>query len=613
MTGKPLRIGTRDSILATWQARFVQERMKRAGHPSGLRFIKTEGDRVLDTPLPLMGGKGVFTKALDDALLAGEIDLAVHSLKDIPTRLPDGLAIGAVSEREDTADVLVTRDAAKAYLAGAAVAPGSDATTSGPAATGSTASASSAASAGGALLWLGDPRYEAVIASSSNRRIGQWLSRYPRHRMTDIRGNVQTRLRKLAESDWDGAIFAAAGLIRLGLHRVISTRLDWMLPAPAQGAMAVMIRDGDDRIREVLACVHDPETALCTAIERDVLHALEGGCSAPVGALAVVDDGQVRLRVATVYPDGTGFLSFELSELQDRAADLGRRAADEALRRGADALIRDLRGTGKPDQPGGGSKPAPARMAISTRTVDSGEVSLALQHGVGLMDYPVWQYRWITPPPHLTATILAEEPQAWVFTSRRGVEGWWRVWKEQMKKQQLRDEIPGRAVQKGPDPGAAGSVRTPIPRTYAVGDATAHAVRRFFGQADIRTAEAGDGKSLGEDLAGDGVRSAVHFCAVERRPELAEVCMKHGISLTEAEVYERGPVSDPKPLLTAFDALLFFSPDGVAEFLRIYGMPEGSWKPVAVGQTTAAAVRRETGREPLIASSPSFEEMLKLV
>jgi len=117
VTGKPLRIGTRDSILATWQARFVQERLKRAGCPSGLHFIKTEGDRVLDTPLPLMGGKGVFTKALDDALLSGEIDLAVHSLKDIPTRLPSGLAIGAVSEREDPADVLVTRETARAYLA----------------------------------------------------------------------------------------------------------------------------------------------------------------------------------------------------------------------------------------------------------------------------------------------------------------------------------------------------------------------------------------------------------------------------------------------------------------------------------------------------------------
>jgi len=518
--------------------------------------------------------------------------------------------------------------------------------------------------------YLKDPKHRAVIASSSNRRIGQWLSRYPLHRVTDIRGNVQTRLRKLAESDWDGAIFAAAGLVRLGLHDVMSVRLDWMLPAPAQGAMAVMIRADDERIREALTSVHDPDTSLCTGIERDVLHALEGGCSAPVGALATVEEDVVHLLLATVYPDGTGFLSFQMSESRDSARDLGRRAADEALRRGADMLIRDLRGGSKADRSvvaAGMHKErdaAATRLAISTRTVTSVEVSLAGQHGIRLMDYPVWQYRWIAPPTHLTATILAEEPQAWVFTSRRGVEGWWRTWQEQLRKQKLRNEIRGKTSQQVPGkeilgklpeqvPGneisgkssqqAQGRDAMRIPPVYAVGDATADAVRRFFGEAgireadirvaddtqaditqenitqdnirqtDIRVAERGDGKSLGEGLLRDGVRNAVHFCAVERRTELAEFCMKHGISLTETEVYQRTPVSNRKPLFTAFDALLFFSPDGVTEFFRVYGVPGGSWRPVAIGHTTAAAIQKETGRKPLIAASPSFEEMLKLV
>jgi len=677
VTGKPLRIGTRDSILATWQARFVQERLKRAGYPSELHFIKTEGDRVLDTPLPLMGGKGVFTKALDDALLSGETDLAVHSLKDIPTRLPSGLAIGAVSEREDPADVLVTREAARAYLAG--TASGSPDTASPDGGSPDDVSQDATSNSGSLGLrvpdtapsqYLKDPKHRAVIASSSNRRIGQWLSRYPLHRVTDIRGNVQTRLRKLAESDWDGAIFAAAGLVRLGLHDVMSVRLDWMLPAPAQGAMAVMIRADDERIREALTSVHDPDTSLCTGIERDVLHALEGGCSAPVGALATVEEDVVHLLLATVYPDGTGFLSFQMSESRDSARDLGRRAADEALRRGADMLIRDLRGGSKADRSvvaAGMHKErdaAATRLAISTRTVTSVEVSLAGQHGIRLMDYPVWQYRWIAPPTHLTATILAEEPQAWVFTSRRGVEGWWRTWQEQLRKQKLRNEIRGKTSQQVPGkeilgklpeqvPGneisgkssqqAQGRDAMRIPPVYAVGDATADAVRRFFGEAgireadirvaddtqaditqenitqdnirqtDIRVAERGDGKSLGEGLLRDGVRNAVHFCAVERRTELAEFCMKHGISLTETEVYQRTPVSNRKPLFTAFDALLFFSPDGVTEFFRVYGVPGGSWRPVAIGHTTAAAIQKETGRKPLIAASPSFEEMLKLV
>lgn len=612
MTGKPLRIGTRDSILATWQARFVQERLKRAGTPSELIFIKTEGDRVLDTPLPLMGGKGVFTKALDEALLDAEIDLAVHSLKDIPTRLPEGLVIGAVSEREDTADVLVTREAARAYFGGGADSPGDDEE---PA----DASVVPASFPEQSTAWLDDPGYEAVIASSSHRRIGQWLAQYPRHRTTDIRGNVQTRLRKLAESDWNGAVFAAAGLVRLGLHELISIRLDWMLPAPAQGAMAVIIREGDDRIRKEVACVHDPATALCTGIERELLRILEGGCSAPVGALATLAGSTVRLCVNTVYPDGTGLLSFDMSALADEAVGLGRRAADEALRRGADALIRDLGG--------GVARAAIPRkpLALSTRTVTSPEVALARRSGIRLMDYPVWQYRWVAPPPHLMATIMAEAPKAWVFTSRRGVEGWWRVWKEQMKKQVLRNEMIDRArgTQAGTaygakdEPGVPGPHPPSIPRVYAVGETTAQTVRHLFGEVDIRVAST-DGEALGRDLVGDGVARVVHFCAVERRPELARLCMANGIALTEAEVYERRPLSAPKPLRTTFEALLFFSPDGVREFLRIYAerirlMPEGSWKAIAVGQTTAAAFRKQTGREPLTASTPSLEEMLKLV
>ncbi len=330
MTVKPLRIGTRDSILATWQARYVAEVLEKAGYRVELHFVKTEGDRVLDTPLPLMGGKGVFTKALDDALLADEIDLAVHSLKDIPTRLPEGLEVGAVSRRDDTADVLVTRRSA------GITDPATEEEKRETAKNRNILSKEEYA-------FLTGSQSEAVIASSSNRRIGQWLARYPRHQMTDIRGNIQTRLRKLEESSWDGAIFAAAGLKRLNLNHHIATVLDWMLPAPAQGAMGVMIKkDAAREVKESIRRVHDSDTALCTKIERDVLHTLEGGCSAPVGALAGIMGKKVRLQVNTVYPDGTGMIQFEMSETRDKAGDLGRRAADEALKRGADELIRDL-------------------------------------------------------------------------------------------------------------------------------------------------------------------------------------------------------------------------------------------------------------------------------
>ncbi len=364
MTNKPIRIGTRDSILATWQARHVEEILKTAGYATELRYIKTEGDRVIDTPLPLMGGKGVFTKALDDALLAGEIDLAVHSLKDIPTRQPEGLMIGAVSDREDTADVLVTSESVTRKPVGtgsdsasvcndsasdgndSASVGNEDVSTRNPAGGTNRYSDSDVASYASKETFpgfLSDPLYKAVIASSSNRRIGQWLARYPRHRITDIRGNIQTRLRKLSENSWDGAIFAAAGLRRLGLEHHIHVVLDWMLPAPAQGAMGVMVREDDTRIRESVMPLNNPDVALCTTIERDVLHTLEGGCSAPVGALAVIENGTVRLKVNTVYPDGTGLIQFEMSRGREHAEDLGKQAAEEALNRGAGALIRDFK------------------------------------------------------------------------------------------------------------------------------------------------------------------------------------------------------------------------------------------------------------------------------
>ncbi|MDX1640998.1 MAG: hydroxymethylbilane synthase, partial [Balneolaceae bacterium] len=238
---KPIRIGTRDSQLATWQAQTVSDKLEEAGHSTEIIFVKSEGDLDLKTPLPEMGGKGVFTKALDDALLANKIDLAVHSYKDLPTENPLPLKVAAVLEREDARDSLVAPK-------------GTD--------------------------FLEDETIEAVIATSSNRRKAQWLHRYPNHTITNIRGNVNTRLRKIDENEWHGAIFAAAGLKRIDLDHHISEYLDWMVPAPAQGAMAVMVREEDDEALSVVKPLNHAETALCTGIEREFLNEMEAGCSA---------------------------------------------------------------------------------------------------------------------------------------------------------------------------------------------------------------------------------------------------------------------------------------------------------------------------------------------
>jgi len=301
-----IRIGTRDSKLAVWQARHVADALQSSGFASELVYIKTEGDLVLDTPLPLMGGKGVFTKALDDALLAGEIDIAVHSHKDIPTQLPGGLSIVAVFEREDPRDVLVVRS-------------------------GHTLSAQE--------IMASD---EAVIATSSMRRQGQWLHRHPGHHIVDIRGNVQTRLRKLDESGWDGVIFAAAGLLRLELHDRIGAYLDWMLCAPAQGAVAVMARSENAEVTQALAGYHHAETARCVAAERACLRRLEGGCSAPVGVFARREGDEITLFANVLSTDGTVCYDVNRSApASDEQAvrDLGVQAAEALLEAGAASLL----------------------------------------------------------------------------------------------------------------------------------------------------------------------------------------------------------------------------------------------------------------------------------
>ncbi|WP_340103596.1 hydroxymethylbilane synthase [Rhodohalobacter sp. 8-1] len=301
-----IRIGTRESELATWQAKNVAGKLEALGFETELIFVKSEGDIDLTTPLTEMGGKGVFTKALDDALLDNQIDLAVHSYKDLPTDNPLPLVVSAVCKREDPRDSLVAPDG---------------------------------------IDFLNDETVQAVIATSSNRRRAQWLHRYPNHEITNIRGNVNTRLRKVKEKEWHGAIFAAAGLIRINLDHHISDYLDWMIPAPAQGAMAVMVREDDDKMIDITSNLNHAETNLCTGIERELLNEMEAGCSAPVGAHAWLNDSgdTLYLKAAALKTDGSLSYDIELSAPAKSAGGLGRKAAQELLSQGADKLVEEMK------------------------------------------------------------------------------------------------------------------------------------------------------------------------------------------------------------------------------------------------------------------------------
>ena len=296
---KLLRIGTRESQLAVWQATQVQQLLAQHGFASELVYIRSEGDIDLKTPLYEMGVQGIFTRSLDMALINNRIDLAVHSLKDVPTQLPAGIAQAAVLQRGPVNDLLVYRNGRN---------------------------------------FLDHENYSAVIATSSIRRQAQWLHKYSNHRMENLRGNVNTRLRKLNEMGWDGAIFAQAGLERINLRPENSMVLDWMLPAPSQGAIVVVCRKDDEETFAACSMLNHKLTALCTMIERNFLRTLLGGCSTPISALAVVEGDQVIFRGNILSLDGTKKAEIEKIVSLEQADTLGNAAAKELLANGGQQI-----------------------------------------------------------------------------------------------------------------------------------------------------------------------------------------------------------------------------------------------------------------------------------
>jgi hydroxymethylbilane synthase len=301
-TKDPIRIGTRESQLAVWQASQVQKLLEKEGISAVLVLIKSEGDLDLKTPLYEMNVQGIFTRSLDIALLNHSIDIAVHSMKDVPTRLAEGVRQAAVLKRGPVHDLLVYKND---------------------------------------LEFLSNK--DAQIATSSIRRKAQWLHRYPGHQIHNLRGNVNTRLRKLAEEPWDAAIFAQAGLERIGLRPVKSLVLDWMLPAPAQGAILVACREDDEQLYSACQPLDDPDTALCTRIERDFLRGLLGGCSTPISALAEIEAEDVYFIGQLMSPDGRQQAMIEKILPAEIAADIGKTAAAELLERGGREIADSLR------------------------------------------------------------------------------------------------------------------------------------------------------------------------------------------------------------------------------------------------------------------------------
>ncbi|GAB3295580.1 hydroxymethylbilane synthase [Pseudidiomarina andamanensis] len=303
---KTLRIATRKSLLAMWQAEHIKARLEQLHEDLTVELLpmSTRGDVILDTPLAKIGGKGLFVKELEVAMLEGQADLAVHSMKDLPVEFPEGLELFGICEREDPRDAFVSNNYAQ----------------------------------------LDDLPEGAIVGTCSLRRKCQILANFPHLVVHDLRGNVQTRLRKLDEGQFDAIILAASGLIRLELTDRIKQRIpaELSLPANGQGVLGIECRSDDDATKALLAPLTCADTRSCVLAERAMNRRLQGGCQVPIGAYAELHGDQLHLRGLVGRPDGSEIIEGEIKGHRDHAEALGTELAEYLLARGAGKILQDV-------------------------------------------------------------------------------------------------------------------------------------------------------------------------------------------------------------------------------------------------------------------------------
>ncbi|MCW8839559.1 MAG: hydroxymethylbilane synthase [Gammaproteobacteria bacterium] len=306
MNKKLIRIATRESLLALWQAEYVATALKNAypGLEVELVKMKSKGDKILDTPLAKIGGKGLFVKELEDGMLNGDADIAVHSMKDVPMELPEGLHLPVICPREDPRDAYVSNN----------------------------------------FKSLDELPQGAVVGTSSLRRQSQLLAMRPDLQIKFLRGNVQTRLRKLDDGEYDAIILAGAGLKRLKLEERITEMLEvtTMLPACGQGAVGIECREDDDELNLMLAALNDAKTSARVRTERAMNRRLEGGCQVPIAGYAELDHGVIVMHAMVASPDGKEVIRGNISGYPEAAEELGIALAEDLLSRGADAILAEL-------------------------------------------------------------------------------------------------------------------------------------------------------------------------------------------------------------------------------------------------------------------------------
>ena len=301
MSKYKIRIGTRKSKLALWQANTVASRLREVGYESSIITVQSEGDLNLTQPIYSLGIQGVFTRALDSFLIKQKIDIAVHSLKDVPTLIPSGIFLGAVLKRGNPSDIILYDK-------------------------------------------MEDQNKNGLIGTGSLRRKAQWLKKYPLDKIEPIRGNIQTRIKKLSSQKFKGIILAKAAIDRLAINDVNFKKLDWMIPAPSQGAVGIACLDSNKFIMKILSKINCDQTSHCTKIEREFLRILEGGCSAPIGGIARIEKEHVHFDGGIFSLDGkvsqvcTHKFSTEKNPIYQ-----GKLIANELLKNGGDKIINSIK------------------------------------------------------------------------------------------------------------------------------------------------------------------------------------------------------------------------------------------------------------------------------
>jgi hydroxymethylbilane synthase len=517
---KIIRIGTRDSELALWQAKTVQQQLEHLGHKTQLVPVKSTGDLVLDKPLYELGITGIFTRTLDIAMLNNDIDIAVHSLKDVPTLLPKGIVQAAVLKRGNVKDTLVFKDNEE---------------------------------------FLGSK--DAVIATGSLRRRAQWLNRFPTHTITDLRGNVNSRLEKLENSDWNGAIFAAAGIGRIGIRPEDAINLDWMVPAPAQGAIMITALEEDEDIRAICAELNHEETEICTTIEREFLNKLEGGCTAPIGALAFIKDEEITFTGVLLSPDGTKRIDVSRVKKLGEHNDVAQFCADFVIERGGKRLMDSIKDADRKTN------------VYSTKSLTEDQ-RLLFHEKVKSESTDVVKISLNRIHPR----FLKQEIQNVIITSKNAVESLTTNYS---------------------------AIELQFKNIYCVGRRTKRLVENKIGKV---THTENNAKKLAEYLVEymEGTE-ATYFCSDIRLDALPTILSENNLKVNEIEAYQTK--YDGVKVNESVEAVMFYSPSTVESFTQ-----KNNKEVIAfcIGETTAAEAKKHFD-DVRIAKVPTVESVIELV